>query len=269
MHLYGHPSDMAASPDLYRQAEAAGHEVGLHIHSADQGWDEFLGVYGAEDQTRILREAMDVFGEHMGRPPRTITPGYGSANDHTFPVLEALGFTHGQVSIPTRDLPQCACVWGDSPLDCHYPHRYNRCLVGDVDFVEIPTTLDPQSRMWGGRHPQDLRVELVDAKNHYYTIEKALERQLAAGDEVPVKVIKAVTHNTYEYGEARDFRRQTLEGIIDAARRICGANDCTFTPATLADIASAYRTAVPRPQGGVKLTLDTRGRTPKAGGAKD
>ena len=32
--------------------------------------------------------------------------------------------------------------------------------------------------------------------------------------------------------------------------------------ATTGEIAAAYRRRVPRPQGGVKLTLDTRGRTP-------
>lgn len=100
----------------------------------------------------------------MGYRPKHFTPGYASANDYTFPALEALGFTHGLVSMPTRNLPQCACVWGNSPMDAHYPHRYNRCLVGDVNFVDIPHTIDWESRMWGGAHPQDLRIELVDAK---------------------------------------------------------------------------------------------------------
>jgi hypothetical protein len=195
----------------------------------------------------------------MGRPPLSFTPGYGSANDHTFPALEVVGLKQGLVSIPTRDLPQCACVWGSSPLGCHYPHRYNRCLTGDVDFVNVPLTLDPESRMWGGRHPQDLRVELVDAKNHYYTIEKSVKRQLA-GDE-PVKYLKAATHNIFDFLEKSNFRRETLLGIIAAVRNICAKNECELIPANTAEIAAEYRRLVPLPSSGAKLELDTRGRT--------
>jgi len=166
------------------------------------------------------------------------------------------------VSCPTRNLPRCACVWGDSPLDVHYPHRHNRALRGEVDFVDVPVTIDPESRMWGGAHPQDLRVELVDAKNHYYTIEKAVRRQLDAGDSVPVKYIKITTHNIFDFSDPANFRRETLLGMLDAARRICDREGLELIPATMARAASLYRSEVPLPQGGVSLELDTRGRAP-------
>jgi peptidoglycan/xylan/chitin deacetylase (PgdA/CDA1 family) len=254
------PPDIRAHAPLYRELEAQGHEIGLHLHPAEQGYAEFLGVYGFDDQVRIIAEGVDVFAEHFGRRPLAFTPGYCSANDHTFPALEALGFTHGTVSMPTRNLPNLACVWGNSPLDAHYPHRYNHSLSGDVDFVDVPPTLDPDSRLWGGAHPQDLRVELVDAKNHWYTIHKSVQRQLAAGGKLPVKYLKALTHNIFDYGDPRDFRRETLLGIIAAARQICDQAGCTLVPATTAGIAQAYRQAVPRPAGGQALTLDARGR---------
>lgn len=254
------PPDIQAHADVYREFEQQGHEVGLHAHPADQGYEEFLGVYGPDDQAKILSEGMDLFAEQMGRKPLCFCAGYGSANDHTFPVLESLGLRHGTVSIPTRNLPQCACIWGDSPLDVHYPHRNNRCLTGDVDFVEMPNTIDPDSRMWGGRHPQDLRVELVDAKNHYYTIEKTVKRQLAAGDGIPVKYVKMTTHNIFDYSDPKNFRRETLLGMIDATRRICDSEGVELVPATMAQAAAEYRAKVPLPKGGVKLELDTRGR---------
>jgi hypothetical protein len=254
------PSDMQAHAAHYRQLEQAGHEVGVHCHPATQGYQEFLGVYSYEDQVTILQECIDVFAQGMGHLPQAFTPGYCSTNDHTFPALEALGFRHGHVSIPTRNLPQCAAVWGSSPLDAHYPHRYNRCLVGDVDFVDVPGTIDPDSRLWGGAHPQDLRVELVDAKNHWYTIDKAVRRQLAAGGAVLVKYIKASTHNIFDYSDRRDFRRETLLGIIGAARSICEGVGCEMLPATVGDIAERYRTLAPLSQAGSELKLDTRGR---------
>ena len=118
------PGDMREHQDFYRQLDSEGHDVGLHIHPADQGYDEFLGVYSFEDQVKMIQEALDIFKDTFGKYPTSFTPGYGSANDHTFPALETVGLTQGLVSIPTRDLPQCACVWGSSPLSCHYPHRY-------------------------------------------------------------------------------------------------------------------------------------------------
>ncbi len=252
------PTDMDVHVDIYKELEAAGHDIGLHVHPADQGYQEFLGIYSFEDQVKILNEGVDRFAQKTGRKPETITPGYGSANDHTFPALEATGFKQGFVSLPTRNLPQCACVWGDSPLGCHYPHRFNKSLEGDVNFVNIPPTIDPESRMWGGKHPQDLRVELVDAKNHYYTIEKAIKRQLA--EDVPVKYIKAFTHNIFDYSDKNNFRRETLLGIIKALKKICSENSCELVPANTAEIATEYRRKVSLPKGGTKLELDTRGR---------
>jgi hypothetical protein len=255
------PSDMRVHAAIYRDLELRGHEIGLHVHPAEQGYGEFLGVYGFEEQVRMLREGIDAFGEGMGRKPHAFTPGYFSANDHTYPALESLGLRHGTVSLPTRNLPQCACVWGNSPQDAHYPHRFNRCLIGDVDFVDVPMTADVESRMWGGAHPQDLRIELVDAKNHWYTIHKAVKRQLAAGDGLPVMYVKALTHNIFDYGDPRDFRRETMHGVIAAVREICGREGCEFVPATTGEIAEAYRGRVPLPSSGIRLDLDTRGRS--------
>ena len=254
------PTDIQVHAPIYRELEDQGHEIGLHLHPAEQGYQEFFGVYGFEDQVRMLQEGIGVFEADLGRRPECFTPGYFSANDYTFPALEAVGLRHGLVSCPTRNLPSCACVWGNSPLDAHYPHRHNRCLKGDVDFVDVPVTIDPDSRMWGGAHPQDLRVELVDAKNHFYTIEKAIRRQLDAGEEVPVKYIKALTHNIFDYADERDFRRETLLGIADALRTICERFELQLMLATTADIAAAYRQAVPLPRDGARLELDTRGR---------
>ncbi len=254
------PSDMQAHAAHYRALAALGHEIGVHCHPVTQGYEEFLGVYGFDDQVKIIRECSDVFADCMGYPPLAFTPGYSSTNDHTFPALEFLGYRHGHVSIPTRNLPQCAAVWGNSPLDAHYPHRYNRCLAGDVNFVDVPSTVDVDSRMWGGAHPQDLRIELVDAKNHWYTIHKNIRRQLAAGSQIPVKFIRANTHNIFDYSDLRDFRRETLLGVIAAVRSICENEGCRIIPSTVADIANAYRAVVPLPSSGQKLELDTRGR---------
>ncbi len=254
------PGDIETHAVIYRELEKAGHEIGLHIHPAEEGANEFLGVQGADEQRRLISQAADRFAQAMGRRPVSFCPGYFSANDFTFGVLEELGFRHGAVSCPTRNLPQCASMWGASPLDPHYAHRYNRALSGDVDFVELPPTLDPDSRMWGGAHPMDLRVELVDAKNHWYTVDKAVRRQLAG--KAPVKQIHALTHNVFEYGDRNNFRRETYLGIVQAARQIAGREGLTFQPSTLKEIAGAFRKASPlSTTSSTQPALDTRGRS--------
>ncbi len=249
------PTDIEAHGPLYKELRQRGHEVGLHLHPAAQGYAEFCGIYGPDTQEKIIGEGADRFAQVMGERPHSFSMGYASANDHTYPILVKLGFTHGTCSIPGRILPECASVWAGAPLFVHYAHPYNRILPGDLDFVEIPATIDWESRMWGGKHPQDLRIELVDAKNHYYTIEKSLRRQI--DESLPVKLLHAVTHNLFEYSDSRDFRRQTLEGVIRHVKNIAEKRGFQRVGTTLEQIAAAYRKHVPREQ--LQLELDRRG----------
>ena len=258
--FYCIPSELQAHGTIFRDLENRGHEMGLHIHPKDQGYEEFLGIYGPDMQEEIISEAADIFAQVMGRPPVAFCSGYGSGNDHTYPILEKLGFRHGAVGIPTRVLPECCSVWAGMPLDCFYPHRHFRTLPGDVDFVQVSNTIDPDSRMWGGKHPQDLRVELVDAKNHWYTIHKAVQRQLRDVPAVPY--ISMVTHNTFEYSDPHDFRRETMEKMIAHAKRIFEDTGVEWKPGTVADIAACYRERCPLEE--IDQTapeLDTRGRS--------
>ena len=173
-------------------------------------------------------------------------------------ALEEAGFKHGNISLVGRRLPECACVWEGAPLDIHYANRYNRLLPGDMDFIEIPHTVDIDSRMWGGKHAQDLCVELVDAKNHWYTIYKAVMRQ-KNDVSLPVKVIRGVTHNTFDYSDPDNFRRQTLVGMIEAVKNILDNAGCELKPATLATIVDDFRKKVPKIDPKDRLKLDRRG----------
>ena len=252
------PSDIEPHAAIYRDLRQRGHEIGLHVHPATDGYEEFLGVYGPDMQRQILGEATDRHAQVMGRPPESIVVGYASINDYTYGVLCELGYRHGTCSIPTRVLPECASIHGGSPLDTHYAHAYNRSLVGDLDFVEIPVTVDPESRMWGGKHPQDLRVELVDAKNHWYTINKAIERQIA--QDVSIKCLRPLTHNIFDFSDPHDFRHQTLIGMIEHIQAIAAAHDLQIvTCATGVEIAAAYRAAVPLGANVTHLERDLRG----------
>ena len=252
------PGDAESSPDLYRSIQDRGHELGLHLHPADEGYFEFAGVMSPDEQRELIAKAKDRWAEVMGFEPVAFCMGYASANDYTYGVLEDLGFKYGQVGVPGRRLPETACVWEGEPLDIHYANRYNRLLHGTLDFVDVPHTVDLESYMWGGKHPQDLRVELVDAKNHWYTIYKAVMRQ-KDNDSLPVKVIRGVTHNTFDYSDPDNFRRQTLIGMIEAVKNILDSAGCELKPATLATIVDDFRKKVPKIDPKDRLKLDRRG----------
>ena len=105
---------------------------------------------------------------------------------------------------------------------------------------------------------RDLRVELVDAKNHWYTIHKAVQRQLR--EPPSVAYILMVTHNIFEYSDPRDFRRQTMEKMIARAKRIFDEAGAAWEPGTVADIASRCRQLNPLDKvADTRLELDRRG----------
>ena len=257
--LFVIPTDFEASAEVYREAEQAGWELGLHVHPRSQGFPhEFMGVYGPDQQREILTDGIDRFADVFQRRPTTLCLGYNSANDFTYGVIVDLGFTHGQCCLPGRKLPECGSVWAGAPLDMHYAHAHNRLLPGDLDFVETPATVDPESMMWGGKHPQDLRVELVDAKNHWYTMDKAIRRQLTAATR-PV-CLRIKTHNIFEYSDPQNFRRMTLEGVLKHAKSLAETHQLEPEFVTGGELARLFRAIHPhsdtRPQ---SLELDRRG----------
>jgi len=252
------PGDAESDPDLYRSFIERGHEIGLHLHPGDEGFFEFAGVMGPDEQYELISKAKNRWAKAIGFEPTCFCMGYGSANDYTYGVLEDLGFKYGQVEIAGRRLVATASVWEGAPLTIHYANRWNRLLPGTMDFIEIPHTVDTESYMWGGKHPQDLRVELVDAKNHWYTMYKAMIRQ-KDDDSIPIKIIRGVTHNTFDYSDPKNFRRETLIGMIDSMHSIMENADCEFETATLGTIAEEYRKVAPKVDPKELLKLDRRG----------
>jgi peptidoglycan/xylan/chitin deacetylase (PgdA/CDA1 family) len=203
-----------------REAEAAGAELGLHLHTLDEGWHEHLGGLDADEQCRALRGASDRWEQALGRTPCAFRGGNVSANDATFPTLATLGFTHGSVSVPGRNFPEVRSSWVGAPMDIHRAHRANRLLAGDIEFVEVPVTVDWESILWGGRTPLELRIEMVDARAHGFTVRKNLDRMLA--DQVPIRTLAPLTHNIFDFTDRAEFRRQVLDGLIDEIHRAAG-----------------------------------------------
>jgi len=244
--LYALPGDVAAYGKVFRDLNPERFEVGMHFHPHEEGYNDYCGAYSAQEQRAMYAAGIQKFADAMGRPPRTIRNGSCSANDATFPVTAELGFGSCSHSLPGRNLTILRSNWVGAPQHVHYAHPANRLLEGGLDLVEVPATTDPDSMLWSGRHPQNLRVELFDAKNHRYMIDKMLGREKARSH--PVRVIAATTHSIFPYDDPNNFRCQTLMQMIDDFAALAEKHEGNLIPAPVGRVAAAYRAAVPPPR---------------------
>jgi len=238
------PGDAAAYPDVLTRLAANGVEIGLHCHPQEQGWDEFCGAYTADQQRDIYAQGLEALSEATGLTISTFRAGSASANDASFPVLAELGFESCSNSMPGRRMTNLRSDWVNAPLHVHYTHPANRLLEGGLDLVEAPITTDPDSMLWSGGHPQDLRVELFDAKNQRYMIDKILAREKAR--PAAVRAVVCLTHNIFAYDDPNDFRHQTMKQMIRDFAELADKHEVNLVPATIGEIAAAYRQAVPQ-----------------------
>jgi peptidoglycan/xylan/chitin deacetylase (PgdA/CDA1 family) len=247
--LFLMPEEIEHMPELLHRAAQAGHEIALHLHPDASGYPSgHLGRYSYDQQAEILGTALAAFERVLGLRPRSVRPGFGSANDATFRAFADAGLRQCSASFPGRRMSNLAANWAGAPLFAHYANPHNRFLEDGLDLVELPISVDWETMIWGGVHPQDLRVEYTDARNHAFVIRKIMQRQVS--DVLPLKALLPFTHNLFDYSSPLDFRRQTLEAMI-ADIRHCGSElGADLAGSTLAGAADDYRRARPYEQTG-------------------
>ena len=244
--LFTIPEELSPLGGILKDAAAQGHELGLHLHPQASGEaSDYLGIFSSHEQAQIIRQALASFQAHLQIEPKSCRPGYGSANDATFAVMAECGIRQTSASFPGRTMSQLASNWAGAPLFAHYTHPNNRLLAGTMDFVEIPISVDWESMIWGGRHPQDLRIEYTDAKNHSFLIRKVMQRQMR--ENLPLLGLVVLTHNLFRYEDRANFRRETMLGMIETIRK-CGEElNVEIIGSTIAEAAKAFRAASPLP----------------------
>lgn len=219
--------------DLFLELQQRGFELGMHLHPqsfADQSHDEYLGAYSYEDQLDLLSQAAEAWAEALGRRPTTFRPGNFSASDGTFRALHEAGFRQGSVSAPERVMPGYRAVWAGADPYAHHAHPQFRLIPGDLDFYEVPVSEDWSRRIWDGKSAMELRVEAAGIQDHRQTIDTRLTDMLEK--DIPVKTIVCITHNVFDYTDATNAQRITLDAIAayvwEAAER-SGLQVCPTT----------------------------------------
>ena len=230
--------------DLLAEKAQAGHELAVHTHPNACGYPSpYLGVYDAATQKDIIEGTIATFDRAAGVRPVSCRPGFASANDCTFPVLASCGIRQTSASMPGRKMTKLASNWAGAPLFPHYANPNNRFLEGGLDLVEVPVSVDWETMIWGGVHPQDLRVEYTDARNHSFAIRKIMQRQVQ--EDLPVKALVIVTHDLFRYADKENFRRETMIGMMETIRQCGDELGVKLVGSTIREVGAAYRAAVP------------------------
>jgi len=223
--------------DLFLALKRKGFELGMHLHPQSLGdlrYKDYLGGYSLEKQIEILKEATNIWAEALGETPKSFRPGNFSANDSTFKALYTVGFRQGSVSAPEREMPEFKAVWRGTYPYAHHVHPDFRLIPGELDFYEVPITVDWDRRTWQGKSAMELRVEMGGSKDHFSTIKKRILDM--KGKKIPVKTLVAITHNYFDYKSKRERQRKTLEKITNYLWRCADELNFQLCPITLSHL---------------------------------
>jgi len=263
--FFVHPETAVAQAELFRELEEGGHCLGLHIHAwrfDDRFECEFGGL--SENQARaMLGEATTLWRQAFGNRPRYFRQGTLSANDSLFRLLADMGFRGGSVSLPGRVFPDKHAVWAGAPLDPHRGNAVFRLLAGDLDFANMPITVDTSELNTRNSRQfyWDLRPDFegLDYRKHAKNVVAQLQARAPA-----VPCINMLTHNDYDFADSRSRVARNFVAVLDAITDACREAGLTAVGATLADItgkvlARPVELAEFEPSGGrVFLGLDDR-----------
>jgi hypothetical protein len=242
-----HPEVTAHHAGLFHELEAGGACLGLHIHPwkfADGLYKAHFGGLTTGQQYAILSEASAMWYGNIGRRPRYFRPGTFSANDNTFGVLEELGFEGGSLSIPGRVYPDLNAVWAGAALDPHRGNRNFRQVPGDLEFVNVPLSVDVSSLedRGGRRFHWDLRPDWERAD--YRSIAGNIVRQLVSRDPL-VPVVHMVTHNDNDFSDDGDRVCRNFETVLAEIENACRTVGAEPVGTTFAGIVSMLRSRAP------------------------
>ena len=235
--LFITPETAAQHTSLFFELEQRGFELGMHLHPQsfrDNAYREHLGGYTYDDQLEILSLARADWADALGRECEAFRPGHFSGNDATFKALNDSGFRQGSVSPPEREAPKLRAVWRGADPDAHHVHPAFRLIPGDLEFYEVPMTVDPDIRTWGGVSAQEFRIEWGTADELLSVVAKRVDDLVER--DVPVKTLVSITHNMFEFEDPDDPHRQVLEGVAERIQEVIERAGLKMVPATLARI---------------------------------
>jgi hypothetical protein len=232
---------------MFREMAAAGFWQALHFQvrgyrpqhaDSDYSWERPLSHYDRAEQMDVIGIAKHEWEQALGLPATTFGACCAQANDHTFPVLEELGFAQCYCSAPGRRDPKNGQEWWGAFPHSHHTSRKSRLVCGDLELYEFPLTrsLKPQP----GAEPGTWRVADFRAESEM-GFDDIMGMAGASLDDMllrdhPILYIHTPTHNTWDVADRESPRRKTVEATIDAAHALADRHGLELVPASLEDM---------------------------------
>lgn len=231
-----HPETAIAQAALFKELEADGACLGLHVHPWKysrwrHGGKRYFDHYGNlsdADQLCLLTETAALWQDALGRHPLYFRSGTFSANDSTFRILQQAGFRGGSCSAPGRVVREMQAIWTAAEPDPHRGHPRFRQLAGDLDFANVPLTMDFSTLLTATndrRMYADLRPDTDWPGQYgisYQTIATNIVDQVKArAPAVPTIVI--ISHNHFEFSDPNGTHTRRLQAALDGLQSACAA----------------------------------------------
>ncbi|PJR09838.1 hypothetical protein [Sinorhizobium meliloti] len=237
--LFLHPEVAAHHSSLLEGLERTGTNIsGLHLHPWKYDPENSLTHVGHMEydlQMKIIARAMTEWTQGLGRQPQYFRPGTFSANDFTAPIMRALGFIGGSISVPGRIFPDLGAVWEGCPPDPHLLHNAQRVYPGSLPLPNMPLTVDfsktlrRNGRQW---HP-DFRPDQI-----YEDMDGSIRAVLGQiRDRNPtVPVFNTITHNDNDYTDPANPVRRNLEAVLGTVKRLAPEYGFVASGGTIKDV---------------------------------
>jgi len=247
-----HPELGEDLANLFLGLKECGACLGLHIHStkfAPVRHEVELGALSFDEQKKILKTGMDVFENYFKFRPKIFRPGCFSANDHTYKVLNELGFIGGSVCIPGRIWAERYCIWAGAYPYAHYANENMRQMPGRSPFVEIPLSVDTSRLV---RHPLgfdhyfDLRPgdvysdENVVERDHRQVLSNIIKQ--LANDNPVLKTIVIDVHNDRNFKDISITPAKQLKAVLENLRPELGKYGLVPVNASYVEAIQQFRT---------------------------
>lgn len=244
-----HPETAIAQRELFKELESEGACLGLHVHPWKyslwrHGGKRYFNHYGNlsdAEQLCLLTETSALWQDALGRHPLYFRSGTFSANDSIFRVLHQAGFRGGSCSAPGRVVREMQAIWTATEPDPHRGHSHFRQLRGDLDFANVPLTMD-FSRLLAATNERRMYADLRPDTDwpgqygiQYHEIATNIVAQVKARNPA-VPTIAIITHNHFEFGDPRGTQTQRLHAALEGLQSACAAQRITPIGARLDEI---------------------------------
>lgn len=241
-----HPETAIAHPGVFLDLEKSGACLGLHIHPYKIEKTRHRNHFGSLsewEQAVLIAESSARWASVLGRRPEYFRPGTFSANDSTFGVLARLGFRGGSLSCPGRAYPDLYAVWSGTPPDPHYANPNFRLMEGDLDFVNLPLTVDFSNLETVNDRSfyRDLRPDYMQAD--YPKIAANIVRQIRER-RPSIPMLMVVTHNDHRFDDPDDRVGRNYAVVLESIAQACKEQDIEPVGSTVSEVCELYRSSV-------------------------